>query len=86
MGSATFLVLSGGTGMGAHMREDNVCVFRGQAVSGGTGMGPREGRGWIPVCVFTGAGCERGDGDGSPHPRGQREGMGSRLRLHGGKL
>ena len=43
-------------------------------------MGPRiredNGRGWIPVCVFTGAGCERGDGDGSPHPRGQREGDG----------
>ena len=44
------------------------------------------GRGWIPVFAFTGAGCDRGDGDGFLHPRGQGEEMDSRLRLHGGEL
>ena len=53
---------------------------RGQALHGGTGMGPRiredNGWGWIPASVFTGTGSLRGDGDGSPHPRGQRVGGG----------
>ena len=34
------------------------------------------GRGWVPAGVFTGVGSTRGDGDGSPHPRGQWEGCG----------
>ena len=71
--------------MGPRIREDTggdglpFSSSRGQAVSGGTGMGPRiredNGRGRFPVCVFTGASCERGDGDGDgpPHPRGERE-------------
>ena len=63
---------------------------RGQAFCGGTGMGPRiredNGWGWIPASVFTGAGSLRGDGDGSPHPRGQRVGVDSRFRRHGGRL
>ena len=59
--------MSGGTGMGSRIREDN-------------------GRGWIPVCVFTGASCERGDGDGFPHPRGQREGKDFRSHLYEGGL
>ncbi len=80
---------------------------RGQAVSGGTGMGPRiredNGRGWVPVCVFTGAGCERGGrgwvpasarttgGDGFPSAssRGQAvsggTGMGPRIREDNGR-
>ena len=62
---------------------------RGQAPCGGTGMGPRiredNGWGWIPASVVTGAGFLRGDGDGSPHPRGQRVGMDSRFRLHWGQ-
>ena len=63
---------------------------RGQAVSGGEGDGsphPRgHGRDGFPLTVFAGASSLRGDGDGCPHARGQREGMGSRFRLHGGKL
>ena len=63
---------------------------RGQGgfpLRGGTGMGPRiredNGWGWIPASVFTGTGSLREDGDGSPHPRGQRVGVDSRFRLHG---
>ena len=63
---------------------------RGQALCGGTGMGPRiredNGWGWIPASVVTGAGFLRGDGDGSPHPRGQRVGVDSRFRRHGDRL
>ena len=86
---------AGGTGMGPRMREDNgwgwilACVF--------TGVGPVRGvRGWVPACARTTGGdgflpasswgwalCG-GYGDGSPHPRGQRVGMDSCLRLHGG--
>ena len=53
-------------------------------------------RGWVPACARTMGGdgflpasswgwalCG-GYGDGSPHARGQREGMDSSLRLHGG--
>ena len=51
-------------------------------------LGPRiredNGWGWILACVFAGVGPVREDGDGSPHARGQREGMDSSLRLHGG--
>ncbi len=64
---------------------------RGQALCGGTGMGPRiredNGWGWIPASVFTGGRlCCGGDGDGSPHPRGQWEGVDSRFRRHGDRL
>ena len=63
---------------------------RGQASCGGTGMGPRiredNGWGWIPASVVTGTGFLRGDGDGSPHPRGQWVGVDSRFRLHWGRL
>ena len=59
---------------------------RGQAFCGGTGGCGDDGWGWIPASVFTGAGSLRGDGDGSPHPRGQREGVDSRFRRHGGRL
>ena len=56
----------------------------GQALCGKTGMGPRiredNGWGWIPASVFTGAGSPRGDGDGSPHPRGQWVGVGMTRR------
>ena len=62
---------------------------RGQTLCGGTGMGPRiredNGGGWIPASVVTGAGSLRGDGDGSPHPRGQRVGVDSRFRRHWGQ-
>ena len=58
---------------------------------GGTGMGPRiredNGWGWIPASVVTGGRLSAGrDGDGSPHPRGQRVGVDSRFRRHGGRL
>ena len=56
----------------------------GQAFCGGTGMGPRiredNGWGWIPASVVTGTGFLRGDGDGSPHPRGQWVGVGMTRR------
>ena len=44
-------------GIGSRLR-----LHRGQAVSGGRGWVPASARireGWIPVCVFTGASCER---------------------------
>ena len=34
------------------------------------------GGGWVPASVFTGEGCPRGKGDGSPYTRGQRVGGG----------
>ena len=46
----------------------------------GDGMGPRiredNGGGWVSASVFTRASSSRGDGDGFPHPRGQRGGDG----------
>ena len=78
----------GGTGMGPRMREDNgwgwilACVFAGVgSLRGVRGWVPAcartTGGGWILACVFMGEQrtCAGGYGDGSPHARGQREGM-----------
>ena len=60
--------------------------------AGGTGMGPRiredNGRGRVPVCVFTGASCERGKGTGMGAHMREDNGRGRVpvYRLHGGKL
>ena len=70
--------VSGGTGMGPRIREDNGrgwssrLRLHGGSETGGTGMGPRiredNGRGWIPdLIVFRGQAAEDGEGDGSPH-------------------
>ena len=92
---------------------------RGQAIRGGTGVGPRiredtggmdsrlrlhggrqggRGRGWAPASARTmggdgfpsassrGQAVSGGGGGGVPASARTREGMDSRLRLHGGKL
>ena len=65
--------------------------LRGQASPRGDGDGSPHTRGQregdegsrFRLC---GGGLPWGDGDGSPHPRGQRVGMGSRIRLCGGRF
>ena len=54
-----------GVGMGSRIRENN----GGRLFAGTTEVEAR-----VPASVFMGAGSPRGDGDGSPHPRGQRVG------------
>ncbi len=74
--------------MGPRIREDNGWdrggfprrLHEGRRYAGITGVGARM-TGWA-------RGWEVGEGDGSPHPRGQRMGQGRipALRLHWGRL
>ena len=55
--------------MGPRIREDNGGRLCAGTTEAGVGVGER-----VPASVFLGASSARGDGDGSPHPRGQRVG------------
>ena len=82
-------------GVGPRIREDTGGMDSRLRLHGGR----QGGRGWVPTCARrrTGGGgfpsassrgqaVSGGDGDGSPHPRGQWEGKVCRFRLHGGRL
>ena len=68
-----------GWGMGPRIREGQRGEGDGSILTFPP-QGGREGEGWVPTSAGTTG------GDGSTHPRGQRVGMGPRIRLHGGRL